>query len=275
MAARGCQSARPTFARGKKRLSQLSGEVWRFPSQHLDHEVLTAFSSLDKAFACDGEFITASPISEVVRTSLGNRTYYVKKYWRRGKYLRRFVGRSRVRAEWENLLFFQSLGIGVPGIVAYGERGASRWLNKKYRGVLITEELANTEDLASMAGSNALGSQPSCWIKSVSAQVARAVARLHEQNFFHNDLKFRNILVTKTDEPEVFMIDCPTGRKQPGVLWERYKVKDIACLDKVAKQQLSRTQRLQFFKMYRGKQKLDANDRRFLRKVVGFFDGRE
>ena len=180
-----------------------------------------------------------------------------------------------MRSEWENLLFFQSLGIAVPRIVAYGEYGVlGRW-HKKYQGILITEEVVGAEDLASMASRNALGTQSSHWLKRVSKQVAGAAARLHHQNFFHNDFKCRNILVTKTIDPEVYLIDCPVGWRFPGYLLERYKVKDIACLDKVARHHLSRTQRLQFFKMYRGKKKLDANDKRFLRKVVSFFDGRE
>ena len=56
----------------------------------------------------------------------------------------------------------------------------------------------------------------------------------------------------------------------------RYRIiKDLACLDKVAKQQLSRTQRLRFYLQYRGRQRLSAADKRRLRKIIGFFEGRE
>lgn len=148
-------------------------------------------------------------------------------------------------------------------------------LSKNYRGIMVTEEIANTDDLANMARRNVLAKQSSQWVSQLGAQVAEIVSRLHARHFFHNDLKFRNILVTQGRVPQVFMIDCPAGRKFPGRLLERYKVKDIACLDKVARYHFSRTQRLNFFKMYRGKDRLDASDKEFLRKVLQFFEGRE
>jgi hypothetical protein len=56
----------------------------------------------------------------------------------------------------------------------------------------------------------------------------------------------------------------------------RYRIiKDLACLDKVAKQQLSRTQRLRFYLQYRGRARLNAGDKQRLGKIIGFFEGRE
>ncbi|MNF08441.1 hypothetical protein D3C80_2088680 [compost metagenome] len=56
----------------------------------------------------------------------------------------------------------------------------------------------------------------------------------------------------------------------------RYRiVKDLACLDKVAKYKLSRTQRLRFYLQYRGRQRLNAADKRRVRQIVRYFEGRE
>jgi hypothetical protein len=56
----------------------------------------------------------------------------------------------------------------------------------------------------------------------------------------------------------------------------RYRIiKDLACLDKVAKHHLSRSQRLAFYKLYLGKQRLDGADRKQLRAILSFFKGRE
>ena len=52
-------------------------------------------------------------------------------------------------------------------------------------------------------------------------------------------------------------------------------IKDLACLDKVAKYHLSATQRLRFYLQYRGHQRLDSRDKRRIREVVSFFEGRE
>jgi hypothetical protein len=56
----------------------------------------------------------------------------------------------------------------------------------------------------------------------------------------------------------------------------RYRIaKDLACLDKVAKYTLSRTQRLRFYLQYCGRQHLNAADKRRVRQIVGYFEGRE
>ncbi|MCK9261607.1 MAG: heptose kinase, partial [Azoarcus sp.] len=56
----------------------------------------------------------------------------------------------------------------------------------------------------------------------------------------------------------------------------RYRIiKDLACLDKVAKYHLTRTQRLRFYLDYAQKNRLDALDRKRVRHILRFFDGRE
>ncbi|MNR58917.1 hypothetical protein D3C85_1800530 [compost metagenome] len=56
----------------------------------------------------------------------------------------------------------------------------------------------------------------------------------------------------------------------------RYRItKDLACLDKVAKYHLSNTQRLRFYLQYRGRERLNESDKRRIRHVVTFFEGRE
>ncbi|WHU44968.1 heptose kinase, partial [Pseudomonas fulva] len=45
--------------------------------------------------------------------------------------------------------------------------------------------------------------------------------------------------------------------------------------DKVAKYHLSATQRLRFYLQYRGRDRLNARDKKRIRQVLGFFEGRE
>jgi len=52
-------------------------------------------------------------------------------------------------------------------------------------------------------------------------------------------------------------------------------VKDLACLDKVAKYSVSRSQRLRFYLQYRGRQRLNESDKRRIRQILNFFEGRE
>jgi hypothetical protein len=76
-----------------------------------------------------------------------------------------------VQKEWENLLAFQGWGIPTARLVAYGlERHGGRFV----RGALITEELADTVDMAQMARDGDPGSRTARWVAAVSRQLAQA-----------------------------------------------------------------------------------------------------
>lgn len=230
----------------------------------------TDFGSLDAVFALEGERITYDLVSELIRVERAGVRYYVKRYSAGGKGLRRWFGRPRIKAEWQNLRRFAKWGIPTPPIVAWGlERHAGAFA----RGAMITRELPGTIDLAIMAHRDDSRLHDASWVRSVSAQVAVATRRLHDHHFTHNDLKWRNLLVNQAGE--VFLIDCPAGSFWWGPLL-RYRIaKDLACLDKVAKRALSRTQRLRFYLQYRGRQRLNASDKKRIRQIVGYFEGRE
>lgn len=228
------------------------------------------FASLEAVFALSGERLTSDPLSEVIRIERDGVRYYVKRYWGAGKGLRRFIGRPRVKAEWQNLKYFAKWGIPTAEIVAFGlERRAGAFL----RGALITRELENTCDLAMMAWHGDARLRDAAWVDRISRQLARATRTLHDHHFTHNDLKWRNLLVN--ERAELFFIDCPTGSFWWGPLLRYRMAKDLACLDKVAKQVLSRTQRLRFYLQYRGRQRLNQVDKRRIRQVLRFFEGRE
>ena len=76
-------------------------------------------------------------------------------------------------------------------------------------------------------------------------------------------------------DPKLFLIDCPTGSFWWGPLLRYRIIKDLACLDKVAKYKLSRSQRLRFYLRYRGRVSLNDSDKRRIRQIVRFFEGRE
>jgi len=240
---------------------------------HLDSayaQLAADFGDLERVFALQGKRLTKDPLSEVILIERDGVRYYVKRYWGAGKGLRRYIGRPRVKAEWQNLKHFAKWGVPTASIVAYGlEREQGRFV----RGALITRELDNTEDLALLASRNDPRLQDRRWVDGVSRQLARATRTLHEHHFTHNDLKWRNLLVN--ERAELFFIDCPTGSFWWGPLLRYRIVKDLACLDKVAKYKLSRSQRLRFYLQYRGGERLNASDKQCIRRIVGFFEGRE
>lgn len=242
---------------------------WRLNDGASTAEV-QAFATLDAVFAMQGREITRDPISQVILCELQGQRYYIKRYFGAGKGMRRFIGRPRVKAEWQNLKRFAKWGVPTAPIVGFGlEREGLAFS----RGALITRELTGTEDMAQLAERNAPCLQDSQWIDTVSRQLAVATRTLHEHNFAHNDLKWRNLLVNEAKD--LFLIDCPAGSFWWGPMLRYRIIKDLACLDKVAKYHLTRTQRLRFYLQYCGHDQLDSRDKKYLRQIVGFFEGRE
>ncbi|MGY0218444.1 lipopolysaccharide kinase InaA family protein [Endozoicomonadaceae bacterium StTr2] len=229
------------------------------------------FSSLKKVFELEGRIVAADSESCVFPFKVGDRRYYVKRY-HATKGLRSYLGWSRIKVEWENQLYFLKLGLPAAKVVAYGQE---RILSKTQRGVLITEALEGTIDLAELARNGSPLFRDRKWVEKISCKVAHIARTLHRNSFVHNDFKWRNILITPTSEPEAFLIDCPAGQKWHPPFLEYRIVKDLACLDKVAKYQLTRTQRLRFLLEYHQSNRLTPKIKQQARKVVRFFEGRE
>lgn len=245
---------------------------WTLNPEYATGESGRLFADLDTVFALEGEKITQDPLSTVHRIWVADRYYYVKRYTGAGKNLRRYLGRPRIQAEWENLLNFHAWGIPSATVVGFGQER----LNGAFvRGALITEELPDTCDLARIAAQRDARLQDRAWVAHVARQVAWATRMMHDQGFTHNDLKWRNLLVDNQALGNVYFIDCPGGSFWWGPMLSYRIIKDLACLDKIAKHHLSRSQRMAFFKLYLGKQQLDSADRKQARAILNFFKGRE
>lgn len=233
--------------------------VWHLTNN--DAQLANLIGNLDRVFALQGEKITQDSISDVIKIEHNNIYYYVKRYSSAGKGLKRFFGKPRVRGEWENLQWFSQFGIPTADIVAYG-------LEKKWgffkRGAVITQEIPNTKNLADLATERRLLNNLT--VKTISEQLAECTRILHAHGFIHNDLKWRNVLVD--NQNKVYLIDCPVGDFWRGQLLSYRMIKDLKTLDNHAKKYLTRTQRLRFFLTYIGGQKLTAESKLFLLRLL-------
>ena len=112
------------------------------------------------------------------------------------------------------------------------------------------------------------------WRAKVSFRLAGLVRQIHALGFIHNDLEWRNLLVSVGDLPEVFVIDCPAGRQIYLKGNRRGIVRDLALLDKMGRQVLSRTERLKFYLLYKQIETLSMQDKREVRRIIRFFSSR-
>ncbi len=232
-------------------------------------ELAQGFDSLEAVFSLQGEPVTEDKISEVIKVALGDKNYYVKRYQKPRSKKVGWFKRSRVRAEWENLQFFASLGIPTPTLVAWGEHGKG----DNFQGALITEELLGAQDLATLSQQGSTLFDQADWFKHTAKKVADYTRLIHAQRFIHLDLKWRNILVDSGERPEVYFFDCPSGKHLSPLMFRRGRLKDLACLDKIGRKRLRRSQRLLFFKYYVGcdcRHKLTSEQKGMAKKVARF-----
>jgi len=184
-----------------------------------------------------------------------------------------FVGRrSKARREFENYAVFQRFGIPCPQALACGELRDR--LGRLRRAFILTRAVPEAQTLIEFVQTRCpeRGTAASRHLRrDIIARLAAMVGRLHEGNFFHNDLVWRNILVTSPHggSPELWWIDCPRGR----FAWlrrGRLQLKDLALLDKGASRNCTRAERLAFMKAYLGNPRLDADAKRLARSVLSY-----
>lgn len=244
--------------------------TWIVTPSYADTPAAQTFASLEQARACasGGEFVSRSNRASCRRVSVEGQRFYIKIYDFSCKGLRVWLGRSKARTEWENLALFRSLGIATPEVVAYGE---TRKHGRVRSGALVTAEIPFTADLRTLAQRKDPHLADAAWRRTVLKQVAEYARRLHRAGFIHNDLNWRNVLVNLEGAPEVYFIDCPSGRWVPRPLRERGVVKDLAFLDKLGRQYLSRADRLRFYRYYREETgRLSPDGKRRIGRILGY-----
>lgn len=245
-----------------------------FINKECSPDIQDAFSHFDKIIDLkNSEVVSSSSISQVSKLLINNKIFYIKQYHARGKKLRKWYGRSRCRAEWLNLIFCRDLGIKVPKLVAYGERKASL-LSNSYHGIIITEEVKNATDLKSIAINNVDLIKKRNWRRQVITILAEYVRKLHQNYFIHYDLQWRNILVTNSNDPNVFLFDIPCGRIRMFSYNHGIK-RDFYNLYKSAKQYINRTDILRFYLYYKNSIKLTPSDKQFIKKIILYYNKKE
>ena len=87
---------------------------------------------------------------------------------------------------------------------------------------------------------------------SIIDQLSHFTRAMHAQHFYHQDLKWRNILARiDGDQTELFWIDCPKGDFTRSTIHQsRRALKDCATLDKLGRLHCTKEERLRFVAGY-------------------------
>lgn len=186
-----------------------------------------------------------------------------------------FLGRrSKAHREYLNYQVFARLGLRTPETLAWGEK-RSLGGRLKYAFILTrTIPAAVTliefwERLARHPSRQVAAAQRAALLR----QLADETRRLHAARFVHNDLVWRNLLVTWEPPADAVLwwIDCPRG----GWVWRwpwlgRRQIKDLALLDRQAAIRCTPRERLEFLRLYLGVARRDPEVARLGRAVMRY-----
>jgi len=186
-----------------------------------------------------------------------------------------FLGRpSKARREYENYAIFKSLGIPCADRIACGEwrDGLGRLQGALILTRAIPQALTLIDFWQTHCPTRVTASARQLRV-SLRRQLAAMTRRIHRAAFFHNDLVWRNVLVTwqPPAEPQLWWIDCPRGRFVRWLLGRRRRqLKDLASLDKRAARHASRGERLAFVLEYLGLSRLNREAKHLIRDTLAY-----
>lgn len=238
----------------------------RVYSDNKNHsDILNKFSDLPTVFAHQAPLLSRSDQSDVFKHNIDAKTYYIKRYYKTTGALSWF-GYSRFKREARNQDWFNQLGIPSAKLILVAEQ---RFLFKTTQAFLITEGLDNTTDLATITARSPRFFNSPLVKHLLIDRTATILQQLHQHSFCHNDLHWRNLLVeTDSSQINVYLIDCPSGRFLFWPLIQYKKIKDLFNLDKQAPEFFTYTQRMRFFKRYRGIKQLTLADKKMIHAVL-------
>lgn len=206
-------------------------------------------------------------------------TVFVKRYYyaTAGRRLRvslrgAWLGRSRARREFDALRCLYRRSIPVPRPLAWAEVRRFGWLTCC---AVVTEGIPGGRPLIEIVrgAADARGrwqAHPRMR-RAVIDAVAATLRNLHDRRLAHGALFWRNIVIRTPghEQVEAYLVDP----EPPGGLWWPPRRRaafdfDLACLDAIADALVHRTDRLRFYKAYRGIRRLESGDRRRIRRVL-------
>lgn len=187
----------------------------------------------------------------------------------------RFLGRaSKAQREFNNYEVFQRLGVACAERVACGEQRDA--LGRLRRAFLVTRAIPNGSTLLEFLPKHCPTRdtpEAKAMRAEIIAQLADMTRRIHEANFFHNDLFWRNIIVEWMPGQKLKLrwIDCPRGRFRSWISRaHRARMRDLGKLDDAGEKFMTRRERMTFLKIYLGQRRLDHNAKQLVRDVIAY-----
>jgi len=195
------------------------------------------------------------------------RCVYFKTYSFHGQLMDYFMRPSKCAIEVNSYQTLSSIGIPTIKTLAFGEERVFGMLKSC---CVVTEGIDDTTQLEEFALEQWHHMPPAEKKKAyeeIFVETAKFTRKAHKAGFFHGDLKWRNILISKKDGTYcTTWIDCPRGKKM-SFRAKRGQMVDLSCLARLGLSYLTRTQRYRFLKTYLAEEATSSEIKQLWRRV--------
>lgn len=234
-----------------------------------DRELFASMATVLKAPSIP---VTRDARSGVSLLSL-QQNYYVKTFFGPGNRLQYLLRIGRYQRELRNLRYFASLGLATPPLAAHGH--TLRW-GLLHQAALVTREVSAAATLKQLMAVDRLYRDGVKGARLILDQLADATRVLHQQGFYHGDLKARNILVRDDKRGlQLVFFDCPRGHHPPRWRLRRRILRDLAHLNHdLERGGVRKVDRLYLYQRYRGSERLNVADKALARDALAYYGQR-
>lgn len=218
-----------------------------------------------------GEAVSSSKVTNCFRVPLeGGECVYFKRYvYTRYKKWRFFLRPGRAATEVFGYRQLRRIGIDSLEVLAFSEE---RWLGRLVSACVVTRGIPHSRDLARFAAGewqamDAAGRAAA--LDAIRRQVFDQLGRAHAADFFHQDLHWRNLLLTgdDVDSYRVYWIDCPRARYQHRRR-QHAVLADLSTLSRIAPRHLTPRQRMQSLCAWLGEGRPYRRARRWFERIT-------
>ncbi len=189
----------------------------------------------------------------------------IREFLRHGSFL------SGGRREWENIWKIRQAGISTIDPVGFGER--KDWGGWEVESFLVSLELKDACRLTEFIPqylSPPLGPSLLSRKRRLLGELALLARRMHGAGFCHRDFYLGHLFIKdgKKGRMELYLMDLQRVFR-PRWRRERWRIKDLASLNFSAPPGwFTATDRLRFYKQYRGISRLEDRDRSPIRRIA-------
>ncbi|MCM8534914.1 MAG: hypothetical protein NE334_03135 [Lentisphaeraceae bacterium] len=209
-----------------------------------------------------GELASGSHRVNAYKVTLKDgQSVYFKTYSFHGQYMDYFFRKSKCAIEVNSYQTIKNIGVPTIEPLAFGEDRLFGMLKSCTVVTLGVDDTTQLEDFAYKVWRHMEPADKKKAFEDIFNETAKYTAMIHDNNFFHYDLKWRNILVKKEgDNYKTVWIDCPRGQTL-NLRSDRGRMVDLSCLARLALSYLTKTQRYRFLVKYLGAKATKENVR--------------